>query len=59
MNEKIKQLAEQAGWVDWTGDDDWYYPDAHNRGYFILADLEKFAKVIIAECRREIGENSW
>jgi hypothetical protein len=59
MNEKIKELAEQAGWVNWNGNDDWINLDAAERGYFILADLEKFARVIIAECHREIGENSW
>lgn len=59
MNEKIKELARKAGWVDWTDDDNWIYPDAQERGYFIAEDLEKFAKIIIAECHKEIAENSW
>lgn len=50
MNERIKELAEQAGWSDWTDDDNWIYPLAQERGYFILKDLEKFAELIINDC---------
>jgi hypothetical protein len=45
----IKELAEKAGWVDWTDDDNWIYPPAKESGYFVLADLEKFAEVVINE----------
>jgi hypothetical protein len=58
MNEKIKELAEQAGWVQFT-DDNWIHPYYQERGYLTLQDLEKFAKIIIAECHKEIAENSW
>lgn len=59
MNEKIKELAIKAGWVDWTDDDNWIHPFYQERGYLTSQDLEKFAKIIIAECHREISENSW
>ena len=59
MNEKIRELAEKAGWVDWTDDDNWIHPCYQERGYLTLGDLEKFAKIIIAECHKEITENSW
>jgi hypothetical protein len=58
MNQKIKELAEQAGWVE-TGDDNWIHPYYQERGYLTLNDLEQFARLIIAECHREITENSW
>jgi hypothetical protein len=58
MNQKIKELAEQAGWVE-TGDDNWIHPSYQERGYLTLNDLEEFARLIIAECHREITENSW
>jgi hypothetical protein len=58
MNEKIKELAKKAGWVDWTDDDNWIHPYYKERGYLTLEDLEKFAKIIIAECHKEITENN-
>jgi hypothetical protein len=61
MNQKIKQLAEQAGWVE-TRDDNWIHPYYQERGYLTLNDLEQFARLIIAECHREIKEiteHSW
>ncbi len=50
MNDKISNIAKQAGWVDWTDDDNWIHPWYNERGYLTLNDLEKFAKLIIEEC---------
>jgi hypothetical protein len=50
MNDKISNIAKQAGWVDWTDDDNWIHPWYSERGYLTLNDLEKFAKLIIDEC---------
>jgi hypothetical protein len=53
----IKELAEKAGWVDWTDDDNWIYPPAKESGYFVLADLEKFAELIIKQCVKLADDN--
>lgn len=44
MNERIQQLAEQAGIVFWemSGDVDWRQANREN--------LEKFAELIVREC---------
>ena len=44
MNERIKELAEQAGIVFWeiSGDVDWRQANREN--------LEKFAELIVREC---------
>ena len=59
MNEKIKELARKADWVNCTDDANWIHPYYQEQGYLTSQDLEKFAKIIISECHREIAENSW
>lgn len=52
MNERIKQLAEQAGWTEG------YYES--DDGPFIGPEFnkEKFAELIIRECAKFMDENS-
>ena len=50
MKKIVEDIAIQAGWHDWTDDDNWIHPLAQDRGYIILADLEKFAGLVIDEC---------
>ena len=40
MNEKIKQLAEQAG----------YLPDMFGIGHWDMPECQKFAELIVREC---------
>ena len=40
MNEKIKQLAEQAG----------YLPDMFGIGHWDMPECQKFAELIVQEC---------
>jgi hypothetical protein len=40
MNERIKELAEQAG----------YLPDMFNRGHWDLPECHKFYELIVREC---------
>ena len=40
MNEKIKQLAEQAG----------YLPDGFGIGHWDMPECKKFVKLIVQEC---------
>ena len=47
MNERIKQLAEQASEID--GDDLLYYHPVF---------AEKFAELIVAECTKILADNS-
>lgn len=53
---KIEELAKQAGWNDWTDDDNWIHPYYQERGYLTLNDLEQFAELIVKECVRSIGD---
>ena len=48
MNERIKELAEQAGIVFWemSGDVDWRQANQEN--------LEKFAELIVRECAHKL-----
>ena len=46
MNERIKKLAEQAGFIDFT---------VHNRIESKEQVLEKFAELIVKECINEIA----
>jgi hypothetical protein len=45
MNERIKALAEQAG----------YLPDMFNRGHWDLPECHKFAELIIQDCISQIA----
>ena len=51
MNERIKELAEQAGIVFWemSGDVDWRQANREN--------LEKFAESIVRECVNVLQDN--
>jgi hypothetical protein len=42
MNERIKQLAEQAG----------YLPDSFGIGHWDMPECKKFAELIILECAK-------
>ena len=48
MNEQIKQLAEQAGFIRFSPDEDPYTPIDWSCDY--TEELEKFAKLIVWEC---------
>ena len=45
MNERIKQLAEQAG----------YLPDMFGIGHWDMPECQKFAELIVRECA-DIGQ---
>jgi hypothetical protein len=47
MNERIKELAEQAGGEFYTG-----FAGSPNSVKFMEQDFEKFAELIVAECSR-------
>ena len=52
MNERIKQLAEQAG-CKVMDDGEWYIPSAAGLEKIVYTQgtgLEKFAELIVAEC---------
>jgi len=44
MNERIKQLAEQAG----------YLPDSFGIGHWDMPECQKFAELIVQECINKI-----
>ena len=48
MNERIKELAEQAGFRS--------NPDIYDRNQSF--DMEKFAELIVAECTKILADNS-
>lgn len=49
MNERIKQLAEQAGFTMW-GDEAWNPGDVIDWAARYDDELEKFAELIVREC---------
>ena len=51
MNERIKELAEQAG----------YLPDSFGIGHWDMPECKKFAELIVRECMRmcEVTEMSF
>jgi hypothetical protein len=49
MNERIKKLAEQAGFVNFT---------VHNRIESKEQVLEKFAELVVLECARVVKASS-
>lgn len=49
MNERIKKLAEEAGFVNFT---------VHNRIESKEQVLEKFAKLVVLECARVVKASS-
>ena len=53
MNERLKELAEQAGMTD-DKYGMFFAKDKHNEDG---VDLEKFAELIVQECIDKIGEN--
>ena len=48
MNERIKQLAEQAG----------YLPDSFGIGHWDMPEFQKFAQLIVAECAACCGSQA-
>ena len=46
MNERIKELAEQAG----------YLPDMFGIGHWDMPECQKFAELIVKECMRQVEE---
>ena len=44
MNEKIKQLAEQAG----------YLPDMFGIGHWDMPECQKFTELIVRECAKRV-----
>ena len=46
MNERIKLLAEQAG----------YLPDMFGVGHWDMPECQKFAELIVAECMNQVRE---
>ena len=55
MNERIKELAEQAG----------YLPDMFGIGHWDMPECQKFAELIVKECIEQAsignghGNNQW
>ena len=47
MNERIQELAEQAG----------YLPDSFGVGHWDMPECKKFAELIVKECIDYCGEN--
>lgn len=47
MNERIKKLAKQAG----------YLPDGFGIGHWDMLECQKFAELIIKECAEVVGCN--
>jgi hypothetical protein len=47
MNERIKKLAEQAG----------YLPDMFGIGHWDMPECKKFAQLIVQECATWINDN--
>jgi hypothetical protein len=47
MNERIKELAEQAG----------YLPDMFGIGHWDMPECKKFAELIVEECANVADEN--
>ena len=56
MNERIKLLAEQAGFCMWT-DEEWNPGDVIDWGCRYDKEFEKFAELIIRECAEVAGCN--
>ena len=48
MNERIKELAEQAG----------YEKDMFGVGHWDMPECQKFAELIVRECAKFMDENS-
>lgn len=56
MNERIKELAEQAGAR--TKDVCYGHGEYHDEFQLINDDIEKFAELIIKECINSIGDEN-
>ena len=56
MNERIKLLAEQAGFCMWT-DEEWNPGDVIDWAARYDKEFEKFAKLIVKECAEVAGCN--
>ena len=48
MNERIRQLAEQAG----------YLPDSFGVGHWDMPECKKFAELIVRECVKVMYDNA-
>ena len=59
MKDKVKQLAEEAGFVFW-GDEDWK-PEGQVIDWSSVYDkeLEKFAELIVRECSKVITHGGY
>lgn len=59
MNKKLQELADQAGFIFWTEEEDWG-PGPGNIDWSAdyAVELEKFAELIVRECARCITQPS-
>jgi hypothetical protein len=57
MNKKLQELADQAGFIFWTEEEDWG-PGPGNIDWSAdyAVELEKFAELIVRECA-EVAAN--
>jgi hypothetical protein len=56
MNERIKELAEQAGFVLWK-DENWNPGDIVDWSARYDDELKKFAELIVRECSSVVAEH--
>ena len=56
MNERIKEFAEQAGFVLWQ-DESWNPGDVIDWSCRYDDELKKFAELIIKECSEWVNDN--
>jgi hypothetical protein len=57
MNERIKQLLEQAGFITTPNTD--VIKNKHFGGYMDGRQFEKFAELIVRECEKVAKDGSW
>ena len=57
MNERIKELAEQAGFVLWK-DESYNSGDVIDWSSSYDNELKKFAELIVAECTKILADNN-
>ena len=56
MNERIRQLSKQAGFIHFASDEDCDTPIDWSCDY--TEELEKFAKLIVRECVKVMYDNA-
>ena len=57
MNERIRELAEQAGFVLWK-DESYNSGDVIDWSSSYDNELKKFAELIVAECTKILADNN-